>query len=749
VPADDLGLLTREELLGGLPARRASTLLFAIESRTAHLVGRSRQAMATYLTEKTVEAQERAFLDALAQGRDLPLQPTIQDLERFAPEWADLVPPDPGLRAALARMIGEKYRLPQRSVPALRRALGLDDEAVRQSHERLHGRPLDAIYAANVPWRERLRWARARLAQRLETLPPFWTAFSLTLTETVGAVILALPIALAEIGPAGGVAILVALGLVNLLTVAAVAEAFARNGNVRYGQAFFGRLVTEYLGRPGALLLKPVLILLVGVVLLTYYVGFSAVLASATGLPAEAWVALLFLVALVFVRRKTLDATVASALVVGAASVGLILLLSLLALPHLEVANLRHSRVPFVGGEPFDASLLELTFGVILGAYFGHLSVGNCAAVVLQRDPSARTFIRGSAAAMATAMALYCVWVVAVTGAVGPAALTGATGTALEPLAVEVGPSVDVLGAIFAVLAMGMASVHYSLALFNQVQEWLPPSWGTRGWARPEDRLGARIGDGRFWLGVLPVAAIFAGVEAMLVADRASFVEPIGVLCAIAAPLLAGIFPVLMVIAGRRKGDCAVGPVWQLVGHPVVVAATYLFFLAALLLHGLVIWDEPFQRAAALLTALASLVVTFLALRQGAFRPRAVVELRTQPPTPESTVVNVVVTGRQVPAEVRFNYHEPGFPNSSPRGRRSDTGALRSAQVELPASAARELKVWAHRLAPEGGSEGLAAELTVSNGYGRHEIGHPLVDGQVIVPVTGEALLLEIKVSGS
>ena len=50
--------------------------------------------MAQYLTESTAEEQERAFLDALAQGRDLPLQPTIQDLERYAPEWAALVPED-------------------------------------------------------------------------------------------------------------------------------------------------------------------------------------------------------------------------------------------------------------------------------------------------------------------------------------------------------------------------------------------------------------------------------------------------------------------------------------------------------------------------------------------------------------------------------------------------------------------------------------------------------------------------------
>lgn len=75
---DDEFLVSREELLGGLPTRRASMLLFTIESRTAALVAQARQAMARHLTPKTAEEGERAFLQALAMGRDLPLQPTRQ-----------------------------------------------------------------------------------------------------------------------------------------------------------------------------------------------------------------------------------------------------------------------------------------------------------------------------------------------------------------------------------------------------------------------------------------------------------------------------------------------------------------------------------------------------------------------------------------------------------------------------------------------------------------------------------------------
>ena len=56
---DGPAFFSRDELLGGLNARRASTILFAIEARTAHLVARSKRAMAYYLTERTAQEREQ------------------------------------------------------------------------------------------------------------------------------------------------------------------------------------------------------------------------------------------------------------------------------------------------------------------------------------------------------------------------------------------------------------------------------------------------------------------------------------------------------------------------------------------------------------------------------------------------------------------------------------------------------------------------------------------------------------------
>ena len=94
-------LFTRDEVLGGLPAKRARSLLFLIESRTAHLVSQSREAAEILMTENTIREREFAFLEAFTLGRKPPLRPTIQDLERYASHWAYLVPSNIRIRHLL------------------------------------------------------------------------------------------------------------------------------------------------------------------------------------------------------------------------------------------------------------------------------------------------------------------------------------------------------------------------------------------------------------------------------------------------------------------------------------------------------------------------------------------------------------------------------------------------------------------------------------------------------------------------
>jgi hypothetical protein len=926
--SDDL--LTREEVLGGMPARRAQILLFLIETRTAAIVAQSRRAVERFLTEQAENERNLAFFEAFALGREPPLRPTIQNLEQYAARWADLVPEHSALRAAMAHLLSQKYVLPQHSVSHIRAALGLDTDAVRRAYQRQYGTPLDSIYAPRVGLFDRLRWAWARLARKLDALPPFWTVFALTLTETVGAGALALPIALAAIGPIAGIVLLVVLGVVNQLTIAAVAESVARSGAVRYGNAFFGRLVADYLGGAASLVLSVSLALLCFTALMAFYIGVGTTLADATHVPAAAWTALLFAVGVYMVSRRSLNSTVASALVIGAANIGIIVTISLLTLTHLKWANLAYVNVPFVGGRPFEPSILRLIFGIVLVAYFGHMSVGSCARVVLQRDPSARSLSQGSIAAQVAAMALYCLWVLAVNGAIAPQTLAGLSGTALTPLVAEVGPSVQVLGSLFAILSMGLASIHFSLALVNMAREWLPVRsravlllprrQGTLTFApraRPADKvrlnvtylgldngqprlrldahvdaasrhvefavdrhwdltavldrvpelrdrglhlqlevlaatnssirmgvvssmnvaqeggwdvLGLRMADAlvlpdaeqqlvnwltrhgeadlasvtahagqdqqlvrtrltslvehgyvgevdvggekryrvrharrrastlpddiwqglqehgglpprtpdrqstgrrgltqrirqlvlddrsRFLLSLAPVCVVFVLSEWLLFAGAESFAAPLSFGGVIAVTVVGGIFPVLMLVAARRRAELVPGLVLRFLGNPLLIAGVYCLFLANLFLHGLVIWSGMIERICALAVGVLALGVTIATVRRGSFTPRAVVELRDDRRDQHGAVFLVTVKGEPASARVRLAYADREQTCQAAVGDVPEVSALRQAVFELPPSQARELKVWVHQITREGESERVSAMVEISSG---------------------------------
>lgn len=701
--------LSRAELLAGLSGRRVSTALYAVEARTAHLAELARYATAPAIAEGVTQQRERAFLAALAGGRELSVAPTAQQLERYASGWVHLVPADAAGRAALAERLGAKYALPAAEVPRLRAALGLDTEPVRAAYRERHGRELDAVFAPPPGPAERLAWRRARLARRVAELPPFWAAFGLTLTETVGAGTLALPIALAGIGPLPGVALIAVLGLVNVLTIAALAETFTRSGSVRWGGAYLARLVRELLGPAASVVFTAGLFAFCLVALPAYYVGFATTLEASSGIGAPLWAAVLFVAILLLLARGGIGATVASALAVGAVKIGAILLLSALALGRADPANLLHADVPLVDGGPLDPAVLGLVFGVVLFAFFGHTSVANCARVVLHRDPGGRSLVAGAAVATVTAIAVYALWVVAVGGAVAPRRLAAELGTALVPLAEVLGGPVLVVGAVFAVLAMGMAAVHFSWGMVNQLREW------TRG---------------AYGVALLPVAAVFVVVEALLLTGRESFTGQVGVLGTATLPLLAGVFPVLLLAAARRRGECL--PAWRAarLGGAGLAVALYALFLGALAVHGLVIWQHPAQRALALgLVAVVGLT-TLVVLREHRLTPRVTVVLGRAGETGRLALA-LTEQGHALAAPVRSD-----ATGAVPDGRGEREVPAGALTVELAVAAPRSLVVRLHELDPAGRSvplpgravlDGAALDLTegiaeADLAPGRHEL---------------------------
>jgi hypothetical protein len=841
-------LLTREEVRSGLPARRAHAALFLIEIRAARLADRSRRALDLFPTERSDRERDLAFLEAFALGRDPPRRPTIQDLEQHARAWAELAPDNPPVRAAVAHLLGRKYAFAERAVPGIRAALGLDEPTVRDAYERLYGRPLEAIYAPGDTPADRLRWAWAALGNRLLGLPPFWFTLLLTFALGIPQAVLAVPIAVAATGPLPAIGLTLAAGLVGLVTTTSMAEAAARSGVVRYGNAYTGKLAADYLGPAGSALLGLALFVAFLLTILAGFFAIAATLARLTGVPAVGWAALLFVGGVYLLSRGSVTFSVAVLVVLACVALGAMVMLMVLTLGQFRLEHVTGSGALLRDLQP---SSFESTVGVVLMVYFCEGFVVQCAKVVLPRDPSGRSLIGGSVAGLAAIAALLSAWILVVNGSLPPAVLAGQAGTVVEPLAAAVGSGAAALGLVLILLLPGMAALRCMIGAFNQVSEWLPTrastvmllpregghliiarrggpvlsltylgldggeprfrldvqsngsvhheeiavagrweaaalldrlpelrksgvrlalsvvnatdqvagvevttplavayvgNWdvaaaanvprptatdvaGSRAW-RPD--LGDRA---RFLLAASPIAAIFLIAEWLLLTGRDSFTGVLGIIGVLTNSVFGGVIPVLLLLASRRKGEVVPGVVLPFVGHPLVVVAVYVLYILVLLFHGLVVWQEPAQRAAALLTTAIVLGVTAAILRGGALNRRLVVELRhdLRPGRPSAFAVTAV--GRPANADVRLEYPDGEQRRHAATGEVPSFVALRRATFELPATRAAELKVWAYRVTTDGSSQGLPALVEIETGGETKPVDLEPSGGQAVLPL--------------
>jgi len=721
---DSIGI-TRDDLLGGLPpTRRANTLFHLIAARTAYRVQTSRRAASRVASALTPEESGRDYLKAFSQSRDLEDLPTIQQMERYAPEWARLLPDDnPDLLATVAHIIGEEYEFTAERIPLIREALQIDAPATQQAYQGFYDRPIDGIYADRLPVLEQVKWAFSQLTYKIESLPPFWAAYSLTLTETVGASILALPIALALIGPLAGVGLLLILGLVNILTMAGFTEAITRSGVMRYGNMYLGGLVRAYLGNVGSLLLTSSLLILIVILIPVYYIGISSTLEAVTDIPETIWVVLIFLVGLYFARGKSLDSTIASAILIGAVNITIILFISFLALGQADPTNLRYVNVPFVNGAPFEAKVLELVFGIGLASFFGHTSAANVAKTVLKQNPDGKALIWGNVAALATAMVIYSLWVIAVNGAISPDALQDVRGTALEPLAEVVGRGILIPGTVYVVLGMGLASIHYLLALSNQIREWISSS-------------SALASRGSRWIVLLPLTLPFIVTEYLLVTNQDSFAGLLSFVAVITIPIIAGIFPILLVTASRRRGEFLAGGHLKLAGNPLVNVILFVIFLASIVVHGVFIWESLWLRLVAAAVSLIILAIVFLIINGGAFRKQAIIEIRTDDSISDTAAFSVVDAGVPGKAVVTAAYdsgeHETIDLTSGTIPKISRVKQL----VINPEFTSEDFKVWLHNVDDNDQSEPIGAEISVvANGLSE------LIDIDKVMPLQADAVI--------
>lgn len=732
-------LISREEVLGGMAGRstkQANTLLALIENRTARLAAQSQAPIAFIVAEKNLKARSQAFLEAMALGREALPRPPIQDIERYASHWAVLAPDDAAVRATVAHLLANNYRFTYEAVPGVRLALGLDSEAVQQVYQRLYNQPLSAIYAPRPTWGEQWQWVWARLARRLEAMPPFWMTFALTLPGAAG--LLALPIALAQVGLTTGLILLLGFGLLNMLTVAALAETVARSGTARFGLGFLGQLMQEYLGQAGSVLMTITLALNNFFVLIIFYVGVGGTLKDATSLPTEIWIAALFGVCLYFLSRRSLNATIATTLIIILVNIFALLVIPLLALPHFQINNLALHELPFSGDAVFKPTTLQLIFGIMVATYFSHIMVVAYGPVILPRDSGARSWVHGSVAAIFVYMLVCCFWLIVVNGVIPADILADTPGTVLEPLAARVGPIIHVLGSWLVIFSMGLASVQIALGLYYLVQERLP--------AKSTASMLGRLGEsGRFWLAVSPVVVVFLLAEWVSLTGFGTFTSLLSILSALTLPLLAGVFPVLLLAATRRKGDFVPEVIYRFLGHTLTLVVTYLIFLSIILLHGVYIWQGLVEQAGAWLVVLIVVGATVMMLRGGGLAARTVIQLRQDQRDKQSSLVAITSGGQSAKTKIVLNYADHEEKLDTARAEIANFAGLRSTQVQLPSPAARQLKIWTHRLTPEGAVTSLPAAVTVQGGSQQQII--TLVEGQAILPLSDSINQVKIELT--
>lgn len=843
----------------------AKSLLLLIEHRTARLIARTFHGPEHAISDYAARHHHLRALESIALGLSPHIKVSIQQIECYAPQWADLVPPDAEARAELVHAIADKYELHYDYIPRIRAALGLDDAGVQRAYESSYKLPLVSIYTREVSSRHRLHWAWAGLAHRLETLPPFWTTFSVLLTGTVGAGILALPIALARLGPLLGVAALVLFGLINTVTTAYMVEAVSRSGAIRYGHAYIGRMISNYLGSLGAVLVSVVFFLISFLVVIAYYIGFAETLADVTQISKAFWVVVLFGIGIYYVTRGSLNATVASSLIVGAINIGLIFVMALLALTHFNAGYFFYVNRDLLTGRSVDPSTLELVFGVLAFALASHMLIPTTARDVLRRDSSGRSLLWGSVASILVATVLYIVWVLAVGSSMAPDVMATQTGTSLTPLSQLIGPSVKIIGLIYAILAMGMASVQNSIALVNLVRErvstnkqptlLLPNRKGrllmhvadnpTTHFQASLSYIGLKDGEPVFllnahsledhteqeltisntweddalvsrfvglatadvhlkisvldaspdyarirvttglaleyeghhhverllhrglvavatdatkaerqipmterWRSLLayfPIVAVFVITELLFLNNAESFTVAISVTGVLMFSLIVGIFPALLLISGRRKGEIVPPRVYRALGNRVLVVGIYLFYFALVLLYGLVIWQAPWERALAIAFAIIILASTLLMARGGAFAAYTIVELQNDSRTGDCATFHIVANGEPAAAQVTLTFTEGDQSFLAAADTIPSFSTLRSISFALPNAASRILKVWVHRINADGESEGMPAALAVSYHGETQKFDLRFGGGQVILPLRGQDYRLEIR----
>lgn len=284
---------------------------------------------------------------------------------------------------------------------------------------------------------------------------------ALTLALSLPQGMLALPIAVAQVGLVPGLLIMLMVGALNIAAAAWTAQHvtvyFARYGII----PSLMQLAHDRLGKWGQLLTLASGTALFFLALLASIVGLARSLENLTGTPAPIWGASCGLIILAFLFSK---ATISSRLVIGLGmlNVCLIMILLLLMLPHAQPM----ATPTITGGSPLSM------VGVSLMLFFAPILVAQVGQRVLPCGGNPQAFVRGTAAGVSAGIVLFLVWAVAVCHVAGIPSPAASSGTTIAVLVMAM-PEANLPAMLLEFLLLGMTALRCTLVLGTLAEEQL------------------------------------------------------------------------------------------------------------------------------------------------------------------------------------------------------------------------------------------------------------------------------------
>jgi hypothetical protein len=165
-----------------------------------------------------------------------------------------------------------------------------------------------------------------------------------------------------------------------------------------------------------------------------------------------------------------------------------------------------------------------------------------------------------------------------------------------------------------------MSTVHFGLGILNLSREFIGQIQTTNDSSWLRSRASTLVA-------VLPILLVFGYVQWTYYNGTQSFTAPLELIGALLTPVLAGIIPVLLLVASRKKnGETTKTAVCSAASQPVILTAIVCLSFAGLLFHGFVLWENPVAQACALFVTTTMFVLILDQGRRGLFSSSPFVE---------------------------------------------------------------------------------------------------------------------------